>query len=470
MDLKNKKKKLKELVSNLLVWTMVIGISFFSLGLGCKQAAPASVDEIVIWGVFDDPAIINNLLEQYRKDNRQVGNITYKKFDYGVYEQELIKALAAGKGPDVFAVHHTWLAKHKDLMMGAEEARKAYNDAVNAMGGCSKPPLANDAIITERQLQESFVDVVANDFTSNGEVYGIPLTVDTLALYYNDDLFAAAGITNPPSTWEQFQSIATALTRKDEFNNIIQSGAALGTANNVNRASDIWTMMAMQAGATMVDKNTRISRLNESIRDLKTGQFFSPEEKALNFYTSFAKGSNPNYMWNPTLHNSIDNFQEGKSAMLINYSYAYQNIKNKAPKLNVKVAPIPQWEGGSKLTYSDYWGYAVSRNLTKKNKPFESWRLLAYLGKKEQEEQYTSATKQPASRRDVLQSQESDPVLGVFAEQALLAKDWFQPDKDALDKTINENIEDTALNKKSAKDAVKAIDARLTVLLKDLKQ
>lgn len=38
----------------------------------------------------------------------------------------------------------------------------------------------------------------------DGKLYAVPLAVQTLQMYYNKDLFAAAGITAPPTTWAEF--------------------------------------------------------------------------------------------------------------------------------------------------------------------------------------------------------------------------------------------------------------------------
>src|SRR5947209_8160148 len=41
-----------------------------------------------------------------------------------------------------------------------------------------------------------------------GSTYALPLDGETTGLFYRMDLFAAAGITSPPATWEDFQADA----------------------------------------------------------------------------------------------------------------------------------------------------------------------------------------------------------------------------------------------------------------------
>lgn len=50
----------------------------------------------------------------------------------------------------------------------------------------------------------------------DGKQYGIPFTMDTFMLFYNKDILAEAGYTEPPKTWEEFSEMCEAVTQKDE--------------------------------------------------------------------------------------------------------------------------------------------------------------------------------------------------------------------------------------------------------------
>jgi len=52
------------------------------------------------------------------------------------------------------------------------------------------------------------------DTDYQGTAYGIPFTTSTRALYYNKKIFAAAGISSPPTTWAQLQSDAAKIKNK----------------------------------------------------------------------------------------------------------------------------------------------------------------------------------------------------------------------------------------------------------------
>ncbi|XUL87677.1 extracellular solute-binding protein [Streptomyces galilaeus] len=49
----------------------------------------------------------------------------------------------------------------------------------------------------------------------DGKTYGVPLVTDTLALVYNKAIFAKAGITTPPTTWDELKADASKIDAKE---------------------------------------------------------------------------------------------------------------------------------------------------------------------------------------------------------------------------------------------------------------
>ena len=131
--------------------------------------------------------------------------ITYHKKAESTYEQDLLRAFAGGEGPDIFGVHHTWLYRYGDLITAAPKE-----------------------IFPASEFREQFVDVAQRDFLFGENLFGVPLYTDTLALYYNIDLFNSAGIVFPPKDWEEFTKYSQALTKRKQSGDIAVSGAALG--------------------------------------------------------------------------------------------------------------------------------------------------------------------------------------------------------------------------------------------------
>jgi ABC-type glycerol-3-phosphate transport system substrate-binding protein len=142
-----------------------------------------------------------------------------------------------------------------------------------------------DDVIFEHQSE--------TDEIPSKKVFGLPLSMDTLVLYYNKDMLNRAKIALPPETWQQFVEQVPKLTLVDVDNNIIQSGAAIGTSNNVPRVMDIISLLMMQNGATMILGNQ--AEFGEADPEQKD---YFPGAKALEFYTSFANPDVEWYSWN----------------------------------------------------------------------------------------------------------------------------------------------------------------------------
>ena len=79
-----------------------------------KRVAPPQMD-LMIWGVVDESSAFEASLMAYSKLQPNI-NVTYKKISEASYEHELINALAADKGPDIFMIDNSWLPKHFDKM------------------------------------------------------------------------------------------------------------------------------------------------------------------------------------------------------------------------------------------------------------------------------------------------------------------------------------------------------------------
>ena len=85
-------------------------------GLGPKDTGPKV--ELVWWKVFDDDRQVRSLIEAFEKANPNV-SVRFVQKNIETFEDELIDALAAGQGPDIFSVHNDWLPKHRDKMTPA---------------------------------------------------------------------------------------------------------------------------------------------------------------------------------------------------------------------------------------------------------------------------------------------------------------------------------------------------------------
>ncbi len=393
---------------------------------------------LTVWKTFEDSANLQPIFEAYRKIRPSV-EIVYTKKNVETYEQDLLNALASGTGPDIFSIHNSWLPKYTDKLAPAPDEIWGFTEYKNA-----------------------FVDVVVSDFTLAGKIYAAPMAVDSLALYYNKDLMGTAGIATPPKTWNELGEDVQKIKRSDSKGYFTRSGVAIGTNSNVNRAVDILYLFMLQKGVVPFSQYGNPS-FGESIT--RNGNYTNPGAEALSFYTSFASPSSPNYNWNLRSDYSVDAFANGRAAYLISYSYMRDTILQKAPNLNFDVAPVPQPNlSDSSVNFANYWGEAVSKQS--KNADY-AWDFVKFLTSKQALDIYYAQTKQPSSRKDLIELQINDPEIGVFAHANLTAKDFYRPDQVKMDNIFGQMIDSVILNGFSAQEALSQAQQQAAALVRE---
>ena len=406
-------------------------LSLVSLtALGCQPSedttAPRTDVELVVWGLWSESKDLEPVIASFQEKTGI--NVTYKKIaSVAEYEKKLLSALAERRGPDVFVIHHTWLTSKLGLMSPAPAET-----------------------IDERALREEFVDVVADDVIHDGQIYALPTSVDTLALYYNKDILSAAGIANPPGTWLDFQQVVENITRTTRFGTIAQSAVSLGTAGNINRAADIVQLLFLQSGQTIVAPDGGKASLVGEVG-----------ERSLTFYTDFANKSKKVHAWDLQQDYSLDAFAEAETAMMINYSYHLPTIRAKNPRLRFAIAPLPQISDSKVVNFASYWPYAVSNQSAD---PLAAWQFVRHLTNAESAQGLNEAASTPPARRDAIDNLKRDPTLGVFAEQALTAVTWPRIDIVAIDAIFNTMIDNVVTGAATPAESLRRAEDQINQL------
>ena len=137
------------------------------------------------WNGFTggDGPFMEQMVDQFmaEHDNIKIESTTQEWSDF---YQKLPAAVTAGEGPDVGVLHLYQLAT-----MAARNVIVPVDDLAEELD------LSGD----------DFSAVVWDAGVYNDARYGIPLDVHSLAMYYNTEHFAAAGITEPPTDEASFQ-------------------------------------------------------------------------------------------------------------------------------------------------------------------------------------------------------------------------------------------------------------------------
>lgn len=434
--LRHMNKKLKNL---LLI--LIILLPFFTSGCLSWLLPPKPDDyqkkkmqtiRLKYWRVYDGPDDFQDIIARYRRMHPNI-SIDYRKLRYDEFKQELLEAFATDRGPDIFSIHNTWVREYQEKNM--IKAMPSYTTMVfpKVQGGIKKEVIyetKKQSSITPTQLKRSYVDVVYDDVVINvrsgnkyqQQIFGLPLSMDTLAMYYNVDLFNNAGITSPPQYWNrEFQQDIKKLTKQNNKGEIIQAGVALGGSDNITRAFDILSVLMMQNGTDMMNgRSVTFQQIPDGFKD----RGYYPGVDAVRFYTDFANPAKEVYSWNDSLENSEDLFVNNKLAIMFGYSYMLPSIKARAPKLNLAITKLPQIEGNLKLVnYANYWVEVVSN---KSQYSEEAWDFLQYAAREENVKTYLNRTDKPTALRSLIDSQKDSETVGVFTQQSLTAESWYR--------------------------------------------
>ena len=198
-----------------------------------EEPAAASTEKTVItfWNGFTgtDGDVLKEIVAEYNATNTLNVEIQVEIMSWDSLYQKLATALPVGEGPDIIAYNTEYIASY------AESGALAVINDLYETGGM-------DAKAIPAAMEENL--------KYNGEYYGVPCNMATL-LYYNKDLFAAAGLDPeaPPTTWDELESAALALTK--EVDGEQQYGFGMATNNTIQ----MWPIMIWAGGGDFIGED-----------------------------------------------------------------------------------------------------------------------------------------------------------------------------------------------------------------------
>ena len=228
-----KMNKWKRLVA-LGVSTMMV-VSTAACGSGSGDSSKSDSTEkkdskkgttISFWNSFtgSDGDMLVELVDRYNKENED--GITVEMDISSDFDSQLSTAFAAGTGPT--------------MMLSSSAYRFTYGDYMQDISDIFEKTDLN---------KEDFIQSYL-DYCSEGDsLYFVPFQVVGYYMYWNKDLFEAAGLDpeTPPTTWEEWQKDAEKIT--DESKNVYGSGISYDYPYQIAH------MMQRQGGLAVTDDN-----------------------------------------------------------------------------------------------------------------------------------------------------------------------------------------------------------------------
>jgi multiple sugar transport system substrate-binding protein len=270
-------------------------------------------------------------------------DIKLTRTDFGTYYAKLATAIASGNVPDVF------------MMSGAYFYQAAQNKALMDLTGRIK----SDGI----SYDDYFGTPTGEDVVFDGKFYGVPQSIDGMALAYNEDLFEEAGLDLPTPgwTWEQLLHAAQELTKT-------RNGKQQYGFYSRNSAQEVWSSLVYQNGGSFLDETLTRCAINkpaavEAVQfavDLIHKYKVSPEPLGVS--------SMPGY-----IESTGNPFLTGLIGMKFQGSYE-MGVLNEIKDFSWNVTQMPRQKNAGGTGW--YQSFVVGANT---KHPDESWELLKFL-------------------------------------------------------------------------------------------
>ncbi|MFH0912286.1 MAG: extracellular solute-binding protein [Patescibacteria group bacterium] len=423
-------------------------------GDGGTVTYPKEEITLEYYRLWDDDTALDEIIKEYTREHKNVHisvhNIAMPEgktiYDY---QRDIIKQIADGEGPDMFMIHNDWLPYQ-----------------INQIS-----PLPS-SIMTLDSYKQKYPEVVVDDFVANSKIYAVPYYIDNLMLFYNTDLFSDARVPRektPPKTWSDLVDIVPALTKYDANHNIVQSAITLGTDDQwIPRFAEILATLIMQYGGTMTTTDHTKATFDLPVNAATP---YYPGENALKFYTDFANPSSPLYTYSDATDPSgkakfpgdIQAFMEGKSAMLIGYSYQVNNIKKySGGAVHFATAKLPQWRPEEPVVVANYWGETVSKNC---KYPNVAWDFINYVSLKSNVRSYLNNTGHVPATKELTETYLNKSYLAPIASQIKFSKSWYRSNTAEVEKIFANMVNNVLHQGIPAKTAIDVAVQEINALI-----
>lgn len=426
-------------ISLILIALLIFG----SLGYFVYRQFFGGAGTITVWTVQGSEEAVKQVAKVFTDKNPSY-KVKIVPLPEQSYEFMSLYALASQSGttklpaPDVWIIPNEWMALHRNKLVAAPAG--ALDSGIQGYKrerpkGEAAPAWPAKGRSNTDVLAQDYGPIVSQDLVLDSQAWGVPLNMDTLALFYD-----RTKVSTPPKTWRDVVDASKRFTTRSG-NTVTRSTIALGDNLSVAHDLDILSILMLQNGTKMLDDTGKTATFNIS----QTGATPSGTS-SLDFYTSFARPGKETYTWNRSIGTSIEALKNEKTLMAIGY---LGDLATLGPILQTKVAvaPLPQVNPDDPQTYGRYLVATVTkqaegtRNLTTKQKGVKAWELVSLFANPDISEQYATTLRQVPARIDVAKRLTLGAHYTPFLQQVGQAVTWQKADPSVADGALNESLE-----------------------------
>lgn len=394
---------------------------------GSKDVAPPNAIQgaVTVWGTLP-VAGMNQLIAEIRKTNETFSNVRYVQVSANQFSNALTNALADGNQPDLVLIPHELLVTLRPRL---------------SVFSYQQFPL--------REFRDRYV-AGAEQFALPEGIYGIPVLVDPLMMYWNRNLLATNGFLTPPETWESLLGdYFPALIARGTDRSLTRSVVAMGSMRTVTNGHPIIASLFIQGGSQGVVLQNNQYQILLDRRTTGTGR---PFLTAVDFYTRFSSFNNVNYSWNDAQPNDRDHFTGENLVFYFGFGSEARELERRNPNLSFDIAEFPQ---GAAATLRRTYGRLYSLVPVQRSRnPQAASVVLSVLTSDQVVQQLATLYDVAPVKKSLLQSGSSDLYGRAIYRSAPIAYGWLSPAPTALNTALTTMIEDIATERKSVGNAV----------------
>lgn len=213
----------------------------------------------------------------------------------------------------------------------------------------------DDLLTADGLSRDDFYSEALKELTYGDKLYGLPLTVDARALFYNKKILAEAGV-EPPTNWDELEQAAIKTTK--------WNGSKLEVAGFSLGDPGLFNMYLQQAGGQMMTDDGKTNFNNEQGKSvLSFWDRLLNEDKV--YKTGFEQG----------LGEGTDAFVTGKLAMQYTGPWMLSTYKKYGKDLDFGIVPPPVGPSGDKGSVMGGFGLVIPEG-GKHHK--EAWEFIKW--------------------------------------------------------------------------------------------
>ncbi len=398
-------------------------IALASISLPAFSAQAEDVT-ITVWSLDRDIQPAPNLIKEFNKLNTGI-KVEYRQIQFDDVVSEAMRAYSTGQAPDIIAVDNPEHALFS--------SRGAFLDLTDMV--------AKSSVVKP----ENYFPGPLASVTWDGKLYGIPKATNTIALFYNKDMFKAKGLDpdKPPQSWDELVEAARKLT--DPAANVY--GLAFSAKANEEGTFQFlpWAQMA-GGGYDNINAEGAVKALDiwKTIIDEKLA---SPD--------SLTRGQ-----WDST-----GTFNSGNAAMAISGPWELDRMIQEAKfDWGVALLPVPKIGSERSSAMGDF-NWAV---FSSTEHPEEAFKVLEFFVS--QDDRMFKDFGQLPARSDIAIPPTGEPLkdaaLQVFLEQLKYAKPRGpHPEWPKISKAIQDAIQAALTGQMSSKEALDQAAEKIKAVL-----